>query len=89
MEKDISVVSTVPTTDGAPVTVIFAASAPITFPPTVTVGAPTTTSALTIPMLPAYAKPFLDISEIEVLVGQIFKRWQECIYSTLDMHGVA
>ena len=41
-----------------------------------------------IPALPAYAKPFPDISIIEVFSGQNYKR-QEWIYSTLDMHGVA
>ena len=40
-------------------------------------------------MLPTYAKLFLDISRIEVFSGQNFKRWQEGIYSILDMHGVA
>ena len=40
-------------------------------------------------MLPAYAKPFLDIFRIEVLFGQNFKCWQERIYSTLDIYGVA
>ena len=39
--------------------------------------------------LPAYAKPFSDISKIEVFSGQNYKCWQERIYSTLDMHRVA
>ena len=42
-----------------------------------------------VPALPAYAKPFPYISRIEVLSGQNYKRWQERIYSTLDMHRVA
>ena len=45
--------------------------------------------ATPVPVLPAYAKPFLDISRIEVFFGKHFKHWQERIYSTLDMHGVA
>ena len=47
------------------------------------------TIATPVHMLPAYAKPFLDISRIEVFSSEHFNRWQEHIYSTLDMHGVA
>ncbi|GMJ08125.1 hypothetical protein HRI_004481700 [Hibiscus trionum] len=36
-----------------------------------------------------FAKPFPDISKIEVFDGENFKRWQECVYFVLDMHGVA
>lgn len=36
-----------------------------------------------------YAKPFPDVSKIEVFAGQNFRRWQERISSTLDLHGVA
>ncbi|CAH9104236.1 unnamed protein product [Cuscuta europaea] len=36
-----------------------------------------------------HAKPFPDISKIEVFSGVNFKRWQERLFSTLDMHGVA
>ena len=36
-----------------------------------------------------YGKLFPDISKIEVFEGQHFKRWQERIFSILDMHGVA
>ena len=39
-------------------------------------------------MLP-FAKPFPDVSKIEVFVNEIFKRWQERIYSLLDICGVA
>lgn len=35
-----------------------------------------------------YAKPFPDISKIELFAGQNFRRWQERVYSALDMHGV-
>ena len=35
------------------------------------------------------AKPFPDISKIEVFDGRNFKRWQERISSILDIHGVA
>ncbi|KAF8024597.1 hypothetical protein BT93_F1694 [Corymbia citriodora subsp. variegata] len=37
----------------------------------------------------SYAKPFLDISKIEVFNGNNFKRWQERVHSILDVHGVA
>ena len=36
-----------------------------------------------------YAKPFPDVSKIEVFAGQNFRRWQERVSSTLDLHGVA
>ena len=36
-----------------------------------------------------FAKPFPDISRIEVFNGENFKRWQERIFTVLDMHGVA
>ena len=36
---------------------------------------------------PPYAKSFPDISKVE-FGGQNFKRWQERIYSILDMYGV-
>ncbi|KAI9075178.1 hypothetical protein K1719_042909 [Acacia pycnantha] len=32
---------------------------------------------------------FSDTSKIEVFDGKNFKRWQERVYSVLDMHGVA
>ena len=52
-------------------------------------GTPTApTTAPVIPVVP-YAKPFLDISKIEVFNGDNFKRWQKRIFSVLDMHGVA
>lgn len=35
------------------------------------------------------AKPFPDISKIEVFDGRNFKRWQERLSSILDIHGVA
>ena len=43
------------------------------------------------PVVPSvtYAKPFPDVSKIEMFGGQNFKRWQERVFSVLDMHGVA
>ena len=58
-----------------------------TLPPSVAVLTIATTPP--VPVLLAYAKPFLDISRIEVFSGQNYKRWQKRIYSTLDMLGVA
>ena len=45
-------------------------------------------SAALLPTVP-FAKPFPDISKIEIFDGDNFKRWQEHIFSVLDMHGVA
>jgi len=36
-----------------------------------------------------FAKPFPDVSKIEVLTGQNFRRWQERVSTLLDMYGVA
>ena len=36
-----------------------------------------------------FAKPFPDISKIELFAGQNFRRWQERLHTVLDMHGVA
>ena len=36
-----------------------------------------------------FAKPFPDVSKIEVFSGQNFRRWQECVSILLDMYGVA
>ncbi|TYG75629.1 hypothetical protein ES288_D03G046900v1 [Gossypium darwinii] len=43
------------------------------------------------PMLPdiSYAKPFPTIFKFEVFDGDNFKRWNEYIFSILDMHRVA
>ena len=60
-----------------------------TLPPSIAVLATATVSTPVVSVLLAYAKPFPDISKIEVFSGQNFKRWQERIYSTLDIHGVA
>ena len=38
-------------------------------------------------MLPL-ARPFPDVSKIEVFVNKNFKRWQERVHSLLDVHGV-
>ncbi|KAG6794152.1 hypothetical protein POTOM_003387 [Populus tomentosa] len=35
------------------------------------------------------AKPFPDISKIEVFAGENFRKWQKRIFDVLDMHGVA
>ncbi|PHU30101.1 hypothetical protein BC332_02194 [Capsicum chinense] len=35
-----------------------------------------------------YAKPFPDISNIKIFANENFKRWQEQIFSLLDVHGV-
>jgi len=31
-----------------------------------------------------FAKPFLDVSKIEVFIGQNFRRWQECVSTLLE-----
>jgi len=36
-----------------------------------------------------FAKPFLDVSKIEVFSRQNFRRWQEHESNLLDMYGVA
>ena len=36
-----------------------------------------------------FAKPFSDVSKIEVFSGQNFRRWQEHMSTLLDMYGVA
>ena len=36
-----------------------------------------------------FAKPFPDVSLIWVFVDENFQRWQERVYSLLDIHGVA
>ena len=64
-----------------------AAPSTTTILPSVAVPASATTPP--VPVLLAYAKPSPDISRIEVFSGQNFKHWQERIYSTLDMYGVA
>jgi len=38
---------------------------------------------------PIFAKPFPDVSKIEVFTGQNFRRWQECMSTLLDMYEVA
>ena len=85
MEKDSSSASTFTTADDALVTVPVANDTLVTVPSTVT-NVFDATSASIVPMLLAYAKPFLDISRIEVCSRQNFRRWLEHRYSTLDMH---
>jgi len=36
-----------------------------------------------------FAKPFLDVSKIEVFIGQNFRCWQERVSTLLDMYEVA
>ncbi|KAJ9167355.1 hypothetical protein P3X46_022016 [Hevea brasiliensis] len=45
-------------------------------------------SVSVMPIVP-YAKPFFDISKFEVFAGHNFKRWQEQIYSILNVHDAA
>ncbi|XP_017974554.1 PREDICTED: uncharacterized protein LOC108661606 [Theobroma cacao] len=74
--------------DNAAATVPNAASVPTA---TITVnGSPIAPTLMTIPPLPSasHAKPFPDISKIEIFDGRNFKRWQERIFSILDVHGV-
>ncbi|OMO51795.1 hypothetical protein COLO4_37515 [Corchorus olitorius] len=46
------------------------------------------TAPLPIPAPVTFAKPFPDISKIEVFDGNNFRRWMESVYSALDMHGM-
>ncbi|XP_031271630.1 uncharacterized protein LOC116130020 [Pistacia vera] len=46
-------------------------------------------SAVPVVATVSYAKPFPNISKIEMFGGQNFKRWQERILLILDMFGVA
>ncbi|XP_022873573.1 uncharacterized protein LOC111392455 [Olea europaea var. sylvestris] len=54
-------------------------------PPSITIpeNGPSSSMAMTL------AKPFPDVSKIEVFADENFKRWQERLYSLLDIHGVA
>jgi len=36
-----------------------------------------------------FAKPFLDVSKIEIRTGQNFQHWQERVSTLLDMYEVA
>ncbi|XP_060182941.1 uncharacterized protein LOC132612882 [Lycium barbarum] len=49
------------------------------------------TSPVVVPIVSPhnFAKYFPDVSKVEVVGGQNFKRWQEHIFSALDMYGVA
>ncbi|PHU17860.1 hypothetical protein BC332_13555 [Capsicum chinense] len=42
-----------------------------------------------VPVVLSYAKPFPDVSNIEIFASENFKRWQERIFLLLDVHGVA
>ncbi|OMP04054.1 hypothetical protein COLO4_09987 [Corchorus olitorius] len=68
-----------------------------TIPPTIAESAAATKNGqisnnvaapLPIPAPVTFAKPFPDISKIEVFDGNNFRRWMERVYSALDMHGV-
>ncbi|OMO68765.1 hypothetical protein COLO4_29421 [Corchorus olitorius] len=68
-----------------------------TIPPTIAESAAATKNGqisnnvaapLPIPAAVTFAKPFPDISKIEVFDGNNFRRWIERVYSALDMHGV-
>ncbi|XP_071928182.1 uncharacterized protein [Coffea arabica] len=52
------------------------------------VSTPQPSSAIVAVALP-FAKPFLDVSKIEIFTNENFKRWQERVHSLLDIHGVA
>jgi len=41
------------------------------------------------PAMVTYAKQFPDVSRIEVFKGQNFRRWNERVFTLLDVHGVA
>jgi len=41
------------------------------------------------PAVATYAKQFPDVSRIEVCDGHNFRRWNERIFTLLDVHGVA
>lgn len=56
-----------------------------TNPETNTDATPTTPVSVVLP----YAKPFPDVSNIEIFANKNFKRWQERVYSLLNVHGVA
>ena len=75
METNNFVVGPVLVVDIAAATVPTKARPIVEDPPTIRVVVPSTISALAVLVLPAYAKPFLDISRIEVFSGQNFKRW--------------
>nr|XP_009587827.1 uncharacterized protein LOC104085489 [Nicotiana tomentosiformis] len=47
------------------------------------------TSTAPVPVALSYARPFPDVSNIEIFANKNFKRWQERIFSLLDIHGVA
>nr|XP_033511891.1 uncharacterized protein LOC117276675 [Nicotiana tomentosiformis] len=47
------------------------------------------TSVAPVPVALSYARPFLDVSNIKISANENFKRWQERIFSLLDVHGVA
>ena len=70
--------------------------AEITSPLNTSITVPVDPSATGIPsgvptamMQPAMtmSKPFPDVSKIEQFNGDNFKRWQERVFSVLDMHG--
>jgi len=42
-----------------------------------------------VPIVLPYAKPFPDVSNIEIFANENFKRWQERVFSLLNVHDVA
>ncbi|XP_071939024.1 uncharacterized protein [Coffea arabica] len=46
-------------------------------------------SSTTVAVALPFAKPFPDVSKIEIFANENFKRWQERVHSLLDIHGVA
>ena len=72
MEKDSSVASIVHASNAATATVPIVIGAIVMVPPTVDVNVPSTAFASIVPV-PCLRKPFLEISRIEVFVGQNFK----------------
>ncbi|XP_071905928.1 uncharacterized protein [Coffea arabica] len=46
-------------------------------------------SSATVAVALPFAKPFPDVSKIEIFANENFKRWQERVHSLLDIHGVA
>lgn len=61
-------------------------STPETISDTTNVG---TNAATPVPIVLPYAKPFTDVSNIKIFANENFKRWQERVFSLLDVHGVA
>lgn len=46
-------------------------------------------STASVAVVLSFAKPFPNVSKIEIFANENFKRWQERVYSLFDIHGVA